>query len=224
MNTYTVIKAFDGHLVGEVITANADQGTKLIKQGLVTLTDQYVPDLVSIRNVNETLEVYNKLTGAVLLRILPTGVQGPLTIDITGDLTGDVTGNVTGDVTGNVTGNLTGDVTGNVDGDVTGDVTGQLFGNVTGYVGDGDIGLNLLMAILNGSTATCNMTLADGSEGQTITIKAIDITNACTVAPTHLAGGTSISLPAVGDAVTLMFDGTTNWHVLNLYGTAAVVA
>jgi hypothetical protein len=218
VNTYTVIKAFDGYLAGDTIKANADRGAKLIRQGLVSLTAEYDNEQVQLRWKNENLEIYNRLTGAVLLRIPKTGLTS-LSVDIVGNLTG----NVTGDVTGNLTGNVTGDVTGDLTGNVTGDVTGQLFGDVTTYVGDDAIGLNLLMAVLNGNTHTCAMTLADGAEGQTITIKTIDITNACTVTPANMAGGTSISLPAVGDAVTLMFDGTTNWHVLNLYGTAAVV-
>ena len=191
MNTYTAIKAFNGHVVGDVFTAPDKIGAKLIRQGLANLTTEYDNEQVQLRWKNENFEVYNRLTGAVLLRITPTGVQGPLVANLTG----------------NVTGNL----------------TGQLFGDVTTYVGDGAIGLNLLMAILNGSLATCNMTLADGTGGQVITIKTVDIANACTITPTHLAGGTSISLPAANDAVTLIFDGSTNWHVLNLYGTAAVV-
>jgi hypothetical protein len=223
VNTYTALKAFNGHVTGDKFTAPDEIGAKLIRQGLASLTTEYDNEQVQLRWKNENLEVYNRLTGAVLLRIPKTGLTS-LTVDIIGDVTGDVTGNVTGNLAGNVTGVLTGNVTGDVTGDVDGNVTGQLFGDVTTYVGDGEIGLNLLMAILNGNTATCAMTLADGTEGQTITIKTIDITNTCTVTPTHLAGGTSISLPAVGDAVTLMFDGTTDWHVLNLYGTAAVVA
>jgi len=187
LNSYTVVKAFGGHLVGETIMVYPALGAKLIKQGLVTLADRDVNEQVQFRWVNENLEIYNILTGAVLLRIPPAGLTS-LSVDIVGD------------------------------------VIGNLFGDVTTYEGDGEIGLNLLMAILNGNAATCAMTLADGAEGQTITIKTVDITNDCTITPAHLQGGTSISLPAANDAVTLMFDGATNWHVINLYGTAAVVA
>ncbi|MFA6336068.1 MAG: hypothetical protein WCX48_11075 [Bacteroidales bacterium] len=191
MNTYTVIKAFNNYVIGDTITATADRGAKLIRQGLVSLTDNYDNEQIQLRWVNENLEIFNRLTGAVLLRITPTGVQGPLTIDIVGDVDGEVTGN--------------------------------LYGNVTTYMSNGEIGLNLLMAVLNGSAATCNMTLADGAEGQTITIKTVDATEVCTVTPDKFVNGTSISLAAAGDAATLMFDGSTGWHVLNLYGTAAVV-
>lgn len=222
MNQYRVIKAFGNRAAGEIITVDSAIGKKLVKQGLVTLADEYVEKLVDMRWKNECLEIYNTQTGFVLLRI-PGGGLTSLTLDITGDLNGDVTGDLTGNVTGDVTGDLTGDVTGNVQGNVTGDLTGRLFGDVTTYNTDGAIALTDLVALLDGSASTCAMTLADGTEGQITTIKTVDVTNACTITPTNLMDGASISLPAAKDAVTLVFDGT-DWQVINLKGTAAVVA
>lgn len=231
MNQYEVLREFVDPFhgicpVGSTVTLKSDRGVKLAKMGYVRLTAEYKEDQVQLRWRNEGLEVYNVLTGAVLLRIPKTGLAS-LSVDIVGDVTGNVIGNVTGNVDGDLTGNVTcgpGEkVTGPVEGNVTGNVTGQLFGKVSTYVADGPIALTDSMAILDGNAATCAMALADGTEGQALMVKAVDITNTCTVTPTNFADGTSVSLPAKNDAVTLMFDGT-NWQVINLCGTAAVVS
>ncbi|MDD4780354.1 MAG: hypothetical protein PHT02_07100 [Tissierellia bacterium] len=201
MNTYTVIKAFtdvDGipKPIGSTITTTSARGVKLIKQGYVTVSDIYVEKLVDFRWVKESLEVYNKQTGAVLLRIPPTGLTS-LSVNIIGNITGDVTGNVSGDL------------------------TGQVFGQVSTYIGDGQIAVTDTVAKLNGVDATCAMTLADGTEGQMITIKTIDITNTCSITPTNLTDGTSITLSTLYSSVTLVFDGT-DWDIVSTMGTVVI--
>ena len=109
-NTYTALKNFNGHIAGDVFKATEEVGAKLIRQGLASLTSEYDNEQVQLRWRNENLEIFNRRTGAVLLRIPKTGLTS-LSVDIVGD----VTGNVTGDLTGNVTGDLTGNVTGNAD-------------------------------------------------------------------------------------------------------------
>lgn len=126
LNKYTALKTFGDHLAGDVFTADEQIGAKLIRQGLASLVDDYDNEQVQLRWRNEGLEIYNRQTGAVLLRIPPAGLTS-LTIDIVGNLTGNVTGNVEGNVTGDLTGSVTcgvGDIiTGNVTGDLTGTAT-----------------------------------------------------------------------------------------------------
>ena len=193
MNRYLVLKEFidiDGskRSAGEIVNMSAERGAKLTSMNLVTLHDEYIKNLVDLRWINETLEVYNRLTGAVLLRIPPGGLTS-LSLDIIGN--------------------------------VAGDLTGQVFGQVSTYAADGQIALTDLHAKLDGALATCNMTLADGTEGQVITIKAIDVTSACTLVPANLADGTTITFTTQYAAVTLLFDGV-DWNVISVYGTVGV--
>ena len=121
-NTYTALKNFNGHIAGDVFKATEEVGAKLIRQGLASLTSEYDNEQVQLRWRNENLEIFNRRTGAVLLRIPKTGLTS-LSVDIVGDVTGNVTGDLTGNVTGNLTGNVTGDLAGNVTGDITGTAT-----------------------------------------------------------------------------------------------------
>ncbi len=122
-NTYTALKNFNGHVTGDVFKATEEVGAKLIRQGLASLTSEYDNEQVQLRWRNENLEIFNRRTGAVLLRMPKTGLTS-LSVDIVGDVTGNVTGDLTGNVTGDLTGNVTGDLAGNVTGNVTGDITG----------------------------------------------------------------------------------------------------
>ncbi len=121
-NTYTALKNFNGHIAGDVFKATEEVGAKLIRQGLASLTSEYDNEQVQLRWRNENLEIFNRRTGAVLLRIPKTGLTS-LSVDIVGDVTGNVTGDLTGNVTGDLTGNVTGDLAGNVTGDITGTAT-----------------------------------------------------------------------------------------------------
>ena len=91
-NTYLALKAFGNHLAGDIFTADEQIGAKLIRQGLASLLDDYDNEQVQLRWRNESLEIYNRQTGRVLLRIPPTGLAS-LTVDIVGNVTGNVTGN-----------------------------------------------------------------------------------------------------------------------------------
>ena len=93
-NTYLALKTFGAHVAGDRFKANEQIGAKLIRQGLVSLLDDYDNEQVQLRWKNESLEIYNRQTGAVLLRIPPTGLAS-LTVDIVGDVTGDITGTAT---------------------------------------------------------------------------------------------------------------------------------
>lgn len=232
MNRYLVLKDYTDSIHGErpagsFVDLDEKQAQKLIKQGVLRLSADMTMVDVAFRYNGLNLELYNTRTGRAMLRFNRNGILDVLIANLIGNVTGNVTGNLKGNVEGNlkgnVEGNVTGDVTGNVTGDVIGDLTGQVFGGVATYHGDSPITLENRLVLLDGSGASCNMTLADGTEGQIITIKAIDITNACTVTPANFADGTSISLPAANDAVILMFDGT-DWQVINLHGTAAIVS
>jgi hypothetical protein len=193
LNQYTVLRQYTDPIhgllqAGEIVTMDADRGTKLAKMGFVALQDEYVKKLVNLRWVNEGLEVYNTQTGAVLLRIPPAGLTS-LALDIVGNLTGNT--------------------------------TGLNFGAVNAYAADGNIAITDRVAILDGSLDTCEMTLADGVEGQEIVIKAVDVTNTCSVAPDSLSDGSTITFTDQFSAVRLVFDGT-DWHIAGIYLTVGV--
>lgn len=95
MNKYTVLRAFNDPIygacpVGRVIELDPERGRKLAGMGYVSLSDEHIKKLVDLRWVNESLEVYNTLTGAVLLRIPPAGLTS-LPVDIVGNVTGTAT-------------------------------------------------------------------------------------------------------------------------------------
>ena len=104
-------------------------------------------------------------------------------------------------------------------GDVTGNITGQTFGNVTTYTDTGSITLTDKLAKVDASTNVCAMSLADGTVGQIIRVKAIDVTNLCTLTPTNFLDGTTITFTPALEYTELTFDGT-DWNVTG--GNAAV--
>lgn len=126
---------------------------------------------------------------------------------------------ITADVIGDITGDVTGDITGDVTGDVTGDLTGQTFGTVSTYVADGAIALTDKGALLDGTSATVAATLAAGTEGQVIYVKAIDVTNAVTLVPASFTDGTTITFTPANEYAVLLSDGT-NWNFVG--GDAAI--
>jgi len=87
-NTYLALKTFGAHVAGDRFKANEQIGAKLIRQGLVSLVDDYDNEQVRLRWKNECLEVYNRQTGRVLLRIPPGGIT-VLPVDIIGNVTGN---------------------------------------------------------------------------------------------------------------------------------------
>lgn len=209
MNKYRVLKGYeDGygakHAVGDIVLMPETAAIKLIKQGFVQLDEDLTQKLVDLRYDGQRLFLYNVITGARIGEVTQNGIVGRLI--------GEVVGNVIGAVTGNVTGDLTGDV--------TGDLTGLNFVPIKTYEADGAIDIGKGLVLLDGSAATCKMTLEDGAKGQKITIKAVDATNDCEVTPAHFADGTNLALEAKA-AVTLVFDGT-NWCVVGTYKTVTV--
>ena len=144
---------------------------------------------------------------------------GDVVGDVTGDITGDITGAVTGNVTGNLTGNVTGNVTGDLTGDVTGDLTGQTFGAVSSYTADGAIAVTDKIALLDASGASTVMTLADGTVGQIIYIKASNVINAVSVAPANFADGTTLTFNTQFESAILAFAAAA-WHIVATDGGA----
>jgi len=104
-------------------------------------------------------------------------------------------------------------------GDLTGDVTGQVFGTTTTYVADGAIAVTDTVALLDGSSATVAGTLAAGTSGQVIYIKALDVSNAVTVVPASFVDGTTITFTPANEYAILVSDGT-NWNFVG--GDAAI--
>lgn len=76
---------------------------------------------------------------------------------------------------------------------------------------------------INATAGTGAVSLADGANGQIKTIldTATGGTNAITITPTSLRGGTNITLNAEGETVTLLFK-NSNWNVIA--GNGNVVA
>jgi hypothetical protein len=69
------------------------------------------------------------------------------------------------------------------------------------------------------TTGADALTLADGTEGQVLfVVMTVDGGNG-TLTPDNLAGGTTITFDAVGDAVTLLFTNST-WFVVGINGAA----
>lgn len=112
-----------------------------------------------------------------------------------------------------------GDITGDIVGNIVGNLTGQTFGTVTTYTADGAIALTDKMALLDGTSASVAGTLAAGTEGQVIKVKAVDVTNAVTLVPASFQDGTTITFTPANEYAELTSDGT-NWHLTG--GNAAV--
>jgi len=69
---------------------------------------------------------------------------------------------------------------------------------------------------VNATSSTATLTLADGANGQIKTIINISSsgTNAVTITPSNLRGGTAITLNAPGETVTLIFK-NSNWNIIS---------
>ena len=76
---------------------------------------------------------------------------------------------------------------------------------------------------VNATAGTGAVSLADGANGQIKTIldTATGGTNAITITPTSLRGGTTITLNAEGETVTLLFK-NSNWNVIAGHGNVVV--
>lgn len=80
MNKYTVIKEFRDvdntmNQVGAVIYATPERGAKLIRNGLVTLLEEYTEKLVQTRYRDGKLELFNSLTGEIISVVDASGID-----------------------------------------------------------------------------------------------------------------------------------------------------
>ena len=68
---------------------------------------------------------------------------------------------------------------------------------------------------VNATSGAAPVTIADGANGQIKTIINVSTagTNAVTITPSNFRGGTSITLDAPGETVTLMFK-NSNWNII----------
>jgi hypothetical protein len=114
---------------------------------------------------------------------------------------------------GTVTGNITGDVTGNV----TGDLTGRVFGTVGTRSGAGAVPITSGTVRLT-TTAADALTLANGANGQLLTIVMVVDGGDGTLTPTTKTGYTTITFGDVGDSVTLQYFTTLGWMIVSNYG------
>ena len=72
---------------------------------------------------------------------------------------------------------------------------------------------------VDATSAAAPVTLADGANGQMKTIINVSTagTNAITITPANLRGGSAVTLNAVGETVTLIFK-NSNWNVMGGHG------
>jgi hypothetical protein len=72
---------------------------------------------------------------------------------------------------------------------------------------------------VNATSAAAPCTLADGANGQMKTIINVSTagTNAVTITPANLRGGSTVTLNAEGETVTLIFK-NSNWNVMGGHG------
>jgi hypothetical protein len=115
-------------------------------------------------------------------------------------------------------GDFTGNITGNVTGNVTGVLTGRVVGTVTTHSGAGAVPVTASTVRLT-TTAANALTLANGTNGQLLTIIMVVDGGDGTLTPTTKTGYTTITFNDVGDAVTLQFMTTVGWMVVSNYGT-----
>jgi hypothetical protein len=118
---------------------------------------------------------------------------------------------------GNISGTVTGNVTGNVTGDVTGDLTGRVFGTVGTRSGAGAVPITSGTVRLT-TTAADALTLANGANGQLLTIVMVVDGGDGTLTPTTKTGYTTITFGDVGDSVTLQYFTTLGWMIVSNYG------
>lgn len=118
-------------------------------------------------------------------------------------------------------GNVTGAVTGGVTGNVTGDLTGRVFGTVATRSGAGAVPITAGTVRLT-TTGTDALTLANGANGQILSIVMVADSGDGTLTPTTKTGFTSLTFGDVGDAVTLQYFTTLGWMIISNNGVGVV--
>jgi hypothetical protein len=114
-------------------------------------------------------------------------------------------------------GAVTGNITGNVTGNVTGDLTGRVFGTVGTRSGAGAVPITSDAVRLT-TTGADALTLANGTNGQLLTIVMVVDGGDGTLTPTTKTGFATITFGDVGDAVTLQYFTTLGWMIVSNYG------
>lgn len=115
------------------------------------------------------------------------------------------------------TGNVTGNTTGNITGNVTGDVTGRVFGTVATRSGAGAVPITAATVRLT-TTGANALTLANGADGQLLTIVMVVDGGDGTLTPTTKTGFATVAFTDVGNAVTLQYFTTLGWMIVANYG------
>ena len=110
-------------------------------------------------------------------------------------------------------GDITGNITGNVTGNVTGDLTGRTFGTVTTRSGAGAVAITAATVRLT-TTGADALTLANGANGQILSIVMGVDGGDGTLTPTTKTGFSTITFNDVGDSVTLQYFTTLGWMIL----------
>jgi hypothetical protein len=111
-----------------------------------------------------------------------------------------------------------GDFTGNVIGNVTGVLTGRVIGTVATRSGAGAVPITATTVRLT-TTGANALTLANGVDGQILSIVMVVDGGDGTLTPTTRTGFSTITFDAVGDSVTLQFFTTLGWMILSNNGT-----
>ena len=114
-------------------------------------------------------------------------------------------------------GNVTGNTTGNITGNVTGDLTGRVFGTIGARSGAGAVPLTSSVVRLT-TTGADALTLANGTNGQILTIVMVVDGGDGTLTPTTKTGFSTITFDAVGNSVTLQYFTTLGWMIVSNYG------
>lgn len=110
-----------------------------------------------------------------------------------------------------------GNITGNVTGNVTGDLTGRVFGTVTTRSGAGAVPITSGTVRLT-TTGTDALTLANGANGQILTIIMVVDGGEGTLTPTTKTGYNTIAFNDVGDTIVLQYLTTIGWMIISNYG------
>lgn len=114
-------------------------------------------------------------------------------------------------------GTTTGNITGNVTGNVTGDLTGRVFGTVATRSGAGAVPITAGTVRLT-TTGADALTLANGANGQILSIVMVADGGDGTLTPTTKTGFTTLTFADVGDAVTLQYFTTLGWMIISNNG------
>lgn len=114
-------------------------------------------------------------------------------------------------------GNVTGAVTGGVTGNVTGDLTGRVFGTVATRSGAGAVPITAATVRLT-TTGADALTLANGANGQILSIVMVADGGDGTLTPTTKTGFSTLTFADVGDAVTLQYFTTLGWMIISNNG------